>query len=149
MIQRKTEEAFAKERELEEVKNQRNKLMEELRFSQEQEISLKSQNAELQKGLDELQVENNALKEAEGLRRKQEGSMGDMPQFLEFSLSEIEEATQSFNGSLKIGEGGYGNIYKGILRQTKVAIKRLHSQRIHSHGTQGPSEFQMEVCAVI
>jgi chromosome segregation ATPase len=135
---------LAKEKELEEVKNQRNQLMEELRYSQEQKISLKSQIAELQKGRNELQVErDNALTEAEGLRRKQEGSMGDMPKFSEFSLSEIEEATESFNESMKIGEGGYGNIYKGILRQTKVAIKRLHSQ-----STQGPSEFQMEVCAV-
>ena len=140
LIQRKTEEALAKERELEEVKNQRNQAMEELRFSQ-------VQIAELQKGMDELQVErDNALKEAEALRRKQEGSMGDMLPFSEVSLSDIEEATQSFNKSMKIGEGGYGYIYKGILHQTKVAIKRLHSQNMHSHGAQGPSEFQMEVC---
>ncbi|XP_059456546.1 U-box domain-containing protein 70-like [Corylus avellana] len=139
LIQRKTEEALAKEREMEEVKNQRNQAMEELRSSQ-------VQIAELQKGMDELQVErDNALKEAQGLRRKQEGSMRDRLPFSEFSLSEIEEATHSFNESMKIGEGGYGNIYKGILHQTKVAIKKLHSQSIHSHVAQGPSEFQMEV----
>uniref|UniRef100_A0A2N9FI27 RING-type E3 ubiquitin transferase n=1 Tax=Fagus sylvatica TaxID=28930 RepID=A0A2N9FI27_FAGSY len=51
-----------------------------------------------------------------------------------------EEATQGFHESLKIGQGGFGSIYKGLLRQTEVAIKRLQSQ-----GSQGPSEFQMEV----
>ncbi|KAM4094699.1 hypothetical protein ACB094_06G214300 [Castanea mollissima] len=60
--------------------------------------------------------------------------------FSEYSLSEIEEATHGFDESLKIGQGGYGSIYKGRLHQTKVAIKRLESQ-----GSQGPSEFRMEV----
>uniref|UniRef100_A0A2N9GID7 RING-type E3 ubiquitin transferase n=1 Tax=Fagus sylvatica TaxID=28930 RepID=A0A2N9GID7_FAGSY len=84
---------------------------------------------------------DNARKEAEELRRKLAEAFRHMPQFFsEFLFSEIEEATQGFDESLKIGQGGYGSIYKGLLRQTEVAIKRLQSQ-----GSQGPLEFQMEV----
>ncbi|KAG6725414.1 hypothetical protein I3842_02G031400 [Carya illinoinensis] len=123
------------------AENQRDICIEELRISREQETSLKSQIAELQKERDELQMErDHALKEAEGLKGKLgEGSNGHMLELPEFSLSKIAEATQGFHESQKIGQGGYGNIYIGRL-QTEVAIKMLHS-----HGSQGSQEFQMEV----
>ncbi|KAH7863046.1 hypothetical protein Vadar_012628 [Vaccinium darrowii] len=93
---------------------------------------------------DELQAErDNALKEAEELKKEQaEASANTLaPEFFcEFSFSEIEEATSSFDLSLRIGEGGYGNIYKGLLRHTEVAIKMLRS-----NSEQGPSEFQQEL----
>uniref|UniRef100_A0A7N2MF47 RING-type E3 ubiquitin transferase n=1 Tax=Quercus lobata TaxID=97700 RepID=A0A7N2MF47_QUELO len=137
------EEALLKgKEEVEKVKNQRDQLMEEFRNSHEQIILLKSQLENLQKERDEFKMErDNALKEAEELRRKQAEASRHLPQFFsEYSLSEIEEATHGFDESLKIGQGGYGSIYKGRLHQTKVAIKRLESQ-----GSQGPSEFRMEV----
>ena len=144
MKQRKeVEEALVKEREeLEKLKNLKDQMMEELRIAKEEKALLKSQNEELQKERDELQIErDNALHEAEGLRSKQaEASI----QVFEFLPSEIEEATQGFHESLKIGQGGFGSIYKCLLRQTEVAIKRLQSQ-----GSQGPSEFQMEVCVFL
>jgi uncharacterized membrane-anchored protein YhcB (DUF1043 family) len=85
---------------------------------------------------------DNALIEAEELRRNQtEASSTHMPRFFsDFSFSEIEEATHHFDPSCKIGEGGFGNIYKGVLRQTQVAVKMLHSNSM-----QGPAEFQQEV----
>ncbi|PRQ23794.1 putative protein kinase RLK-Pelle-RLCK-IXb family [Rosa chinensis] len=92
---------------------------------------------------DELHVErDNALREAEELRKRQgEASSTQMPQFFnDFSFPEIEEATRHFDPSLKIGEGGYGSIFKGFLRHTEVAIKMLND-----HSLQGPSEFQQEV----
>jgi len=121
------------------VKNQKDQVMEELRVSQENEISLKNiQIAELHKKMNELLMErDNALKEVEGLRRM----LDDYDQFSEFPLSELEEATQKFDESRKIGQGGYGNIYKALLRQKEVAIKMLQSL-----GTHGTSQFQMEVC---
>ena len=128
-----------KEREeLEKLKNLKDQMMEELRIAKEEKKLLKSQNEELQKKRDVLQIErDNALQEAEGLRRKQAEASTQM---LEFLLSEIEEATQVFDESLIIGRGGYGNVYKGLLHQTEVAIKKLKS-----NGSQGPSEFEMEV----
>ncbi|XP_041001552.1 U-box domain-containing protein 33-like isoform X3 [Juglans microcarpa x Juglans regia] len=127
-------------RRAQDAENQRDNYIEELWISKEQETSLKSQLAELQKERDELQMErDHALKEAEGLKKKEEDSNGHMLELPEFSLSKIAEVTQGFHESQKIGQGGYGNIYIGRL-QTEVAIKMLHS-----HGSQGSQEFQMEV----
>ena len=140
MKQRKeVEEALVKEREeLEKLKNLKDQMMEELRIAKEEKALLKSQNEVLQKERDELQIErDNALQEAEGLRSKQAEAY---IQVFEFLPSEIEEATQGFDDSLIIGRGGYGNVYKGLLHQTEVAIKKLKS-----NGSQGPSEFEMEV----
>ncbi|KAJ8748935.1 hypothetical protein K2173_013371 [Erythroxylum novogranatense] len=92
---------------------------------------------------DELQMERDkALKEAEDLKKcRAEASGRHISQFYsEFSLSEIEEGTRKFDPSLKIGEGGYGSIYKCVLRYTVVAVKMPHSDSL-----QGPSEFQQEV----
>ncbi|XP_059456956.1 U-box domain-containing protein 33-like [Corylus avellana] len=125
--------------ELENVKNQRDQVKEELRISQEHELSLKIHIAELQKVMNEVQMERDyALKEVEGLRSRKQ--VGDDDHFSEFKLSEIEEATQKFDESKKIGQGGYGSIYKGLLRQKEVAIKMLQSP-----GSHGISQFQMEV----
>ncbi|XP_041028688.1 U-box domain-containing protein 33-like [Juglans microcarpa x Juglans regia] len=140
ILRREIEEGKAKEREIEMMKNKIDQLMEKFQIFQERETSLKNQIVELQMERD------NAVKEAEELRYKQgECSSWNMPRFFEFSLLEIKEATQNFNESLKIGEGGYGNIYKGYLRQIEVAIKRLNPQSLHSSCGQGRSEFQMEV----
>ncbi|KAF7844531.1 U-box domain-containing protein 33 isoform X1 [Senna tora] len=164
-LRKEVEEALeqAKE-ELGKMKSQNDKVYQELQLALDQKSSLESQIAssehmvkELEKKIisavellqsykkerDELQVlRDNALIEAEELRKKPaEASSTRMPQFfLEFSFPEIEEATNNFNLSLKIGEGGYGSIYKGILRHTEVAIKMLHPNSL-----QGPSEFQQEV----
>ncbi|EPS68729.1 hypothetical protein M569_06039, partial [Genlisea aurea] len=56
------------------------------------------------------------------------------------SFSEIIEATHNFNASHKIGEGKYGSVYRGILRNVKVAITMLPSS-----GSQSDSEFMNEV----
>ncbi|KAI6702502.1 hypothetical protein NL676_011638 [Syzygium grande] len=44
----------------------------------------------------------------------------------EFSWYELEEATHSFDPSLKIEEGEYGRTYKGSLHHMQVAIKMPH-----------------------
>uniref|UniRef100_A0A2N9F9D2 RING-type E3 ubiquitin transferase n=1 Tax=Fagus sylvatica TaxID=28930 RepID=A0A2N9F9D2_FAGSY len=158
------EEALAnKKEEHEKVKIKLNKVMEDLWFALDQKSSLESQIAEsheminglelrivsavelfqtYKKERDEFLVErDNALKEAEEPRRNQgEFSSTQMPQFSEFSFSEIEKATQNFDPSLKMGEGRHGNIYKGFLREIQVAIKVLQH-----HNFQDPSRFQSEV----
>lgn len=160
------EEALEKEKlELERMKKQQDEVMEELRIALDQKSLLESQIAESDRMVkeleqkiisavdllqnykrerDELEMEqDNALKEAEELRKSriEASSSTRMPQFFsEFSFSEVEAATHNFDPSLKIGEGGYGSIYKGLLRHTQVAIKMLHA-----HSLQGPAEFQQEV----
>ncbi|CAH8300948.1 unnamed protein product [Eruca vesicaria subsp. sativa] len=93
---------------------------------------------------EELQTErDSALREAEELRRRrtETSTLQQLPQyFTDFTFSEIEEATNRFDSSLKIGEGGYGSIYIGTLRHTQVAIKILNPK-----SSQGPVEYQQEV----
>lgn len=50
-----------------------------------------------------------------------------------FSYSELRQATNNFNRLLKIGEGGFGNVYKGSIKPAEgngdpvmVAIKKLN-----------------------
>ncbi|CAM6114917.1 unnamed protein product [Calypogeia fissa] len=60
-----------------------------------------------------------------------------------FSYDELKVATDSFNATLKIGEGGFGAVYKGYLRHspdTPVAVKRLSQ-----FARQGVREFMAEV----
>ena len=52
-----------------------------------------------------------------------------------FSLQELRDATNGFNRMLKIGEGGFGSVYKGTIRPLNgrgdpivVAIKKLNTQ---------------------
>ncbi|KAG5538373.1 hypothetical protein RHGRI_019075 [Rhododendron griersonianum] len=163
---KEVEEALARGKiELEQRKQQVGEVTEELCIALEHKSSMESQIAnseqmvkdleqkmfsavemlqKCKKERDELQKErDNALKEAEELRREKAGATANRlaPEFFsEFSFSEIVEATSNFDLSLKIGEGGYGNIYKGQLRHTQVAIKILNSNSM-----QGPSEFQQEV----
>lgn len=37
-----------------------------------------------------------------------------------FTLKEMEEATSSFNDENLLGKGGFGRVYKGILRSGEV-----------------------------
>ena len=162
---KEVEEELAKEKEeLERINRECDELMEKLHIAEDQKSLLEKQIGEsdrmvkeleqkiisavgllqnYKKERDELQKERDiALIEAEELRRSQTETSGTHTSqfFSEFSFSEIEEATQNFDPSLKIGEGGYGSIYKGVLRQTQVAVKMLHSNSL-----QGPAEFQQEV----
>ncbi|XP_024976041.1 lysM domain receptor-like kinase 3 [Cynara cardunculus var. scolymus] len=45
------------------------------------------------------------------------------------SLEEIELATNSFDETRKIGEGGYGSVYFGIIRKRDAAIKKMRSNK--------------------
>ncbi|KAK9734341.1 hypothetical protein RND81_04G132800 [Saponaria officinalis] len=47
---------------------------------------------------------------------------------LEFSYEELANATDNFNFSYKIGEGGYGAVYFAELRGEKAAIKKMDMQ---------------------
>ncbi|KAF3965913.1 hypothetical protein CMV_009943 [Castanea mollissima] len=54
-------------------------------------------------------------------------------------IEEIEKATNFFAESQKIGEGGYGPVYRCYLDHTPVAVKVLRPNAAH-----GRSQFQQE-----
>jgi len=60
--------------------------------------------------------------------------------YRKYTIEEIEEATNFFSNSLKIGEGGYGPVYRCELDHTPVAVKVLKPG-----AAQGHSQFQQEV----
>ncbi|KAH0698178.1 hypothetical protein KY290_015985 [Solanum tuberosum] len=61
-----------------------------------------------------------------------------------FTLKQIKTATKNFDASNKIGEGGFGPVYKGqLLDGTLVAVKQLSSQ-----SKQGNREFLNEISTI-
>ncbi|KAJ6801715.1 putative LRR receptor-like serine/threonine-protein kinase isoform X2 [Iris pallida] len=58
-----------------------------------------------------------------------------------FSLRQIKSATNNFDATNKIGEGGFGPVYKGVLPDgTEIAVKQLSSK-----SKQGNREFLNEI----
>ncbi|KAL5998391.1 hypothetical protein ACLOJK_009331 [Asimina triloba] len=72
--------------------------------------------------------------------------MGQIPiqTVQQFSLKELKKATQGFRSSNKIGDGGFGSVYKGKLRDgSVVAVKVLSAE-----SRQGDREFVAEIAAL-
>ncbi|KAK3405533.1 hypothetical protein EUGRSUZ_K01759 [Eucalyptus grandis] len=58
-----------------------------------------------------------------------------------FTLRQIKTATNNFDAANKIGEGGFGSVYKGFLSDgTTIAVKQLSSK-----SQQGNNEFLTEI----
>ncbi|XP_061370404.1 probable LRR receptor-like serine/threonine-protein kinase At1g07650 [Gastrolobium bilobum] len=58
-----------------------------------------------------------------------------------FTLRQIKAATKNFDAAYKIGEGGFGSVYKGLLSDgTVIAVKQLSSK-----SKQGNREFVNEI----
>uniref|UniRef100_A0A0E0PE31 non-specific serine/threonine protein kinase n=1 Tax=Oryza rufipogon TaxID=4529 RepID=A0A0E0PE31_ORYRU len=58
-----------------------------------------------------------------------------------FSYSELRSATENFSSSNRLGEGGYGAVYKGKLNDGRVVAVKQLSQTSH----QGKKQFATEI----
>ncbi|XP_024013897.1 cysteine-rich receptor-like protein kinase 17 isoform X3 [Eutrema salsugineum] len=77
-------------------------------------------------------------------RRKQKQEIELPTESVQFDLKTIEAATSNFSERNKLGEGGFGEVYKGTLMNgTEVAVKRLSKT-----SGQGEVEFKNEVIVV-
>ncbi|KAK1409574.1 hypothetical protein QVD17_36101 [Tagetes erecta] len=61
-----------------------------------------------------------------------------------FSFSELSKMTNNFSINNKVGEGGFGTVYKGVMEDGReIAVKRLSET-----STQGLDEFMNEVSCI-
>ncbi|KAJ6382662.1 hypothetical protein OIU77_031154 [Salix suchowensis] len=86
------------------------------------------------------QAEMKAERETEEKNRALNALAHNDVRYRRYTIEEIEEATDHFSPSNKIGEGGYGPVFKGKLDHTPVAIKALRPG-----AAQGKKQFQQEV----
>lgn len=82
-----------------------------------------------------------------GAQRQEDPSNDDFSgseNIIRYSYRELVRATSNFDKANKIGEGGYGPVYKGTLRDgTVIAVKVLSL-----HSRQGAKEFLNELLAI-
>lgn len=77
-------------------------------------------------------------RDREDLEGKQLGNIHN------FSHNELRNATDNFHRSNKLGQGGFGIVYKGILKDgTEVAVKTLSAE-----SKQGVHEFLTEISTI-
>ncbi|KAL6330614.1 hypothetical protein AAG906_003222 [Vitis piasezkii] len=103
----------------------------------ERETSQRIAKLEAQKRINAEMV---AIKEAEERKKMLDTLAQTDLRYRKYTIEEIEAATELFSESRKIGEGGYGPVYKSYLDHTPVAIKVLRPD-----AAQGRSQFQQEV----
>ncbi|XP_047154512.1 cysteine-rich receptor-like protein kinase 10 [Vigna umbellata] len=78
------------------------------------------------------------------LLRENFGEESSTLESLQFDLATVEVATKKFSHENRIGEGGFGDVYKGILPDGRqIAVKKLS----HSSG-QGAAEFKNEILLI-
>ncbi|KAL0330681.1 UNVERIFIED_CONTAM: U-box domain-containing protein 52 [Sesamum angustifolium] len=86
------------------------------------------------------QAEQKAKREAQEKYRALDVLSNNDIRYRKYTIDEIQAATDKFSRSMKIGEGGYGPVFKGKLDHTPVAIKVLRPD-----AAQGRKQFQQEV----
>ncbi|XP_077222635.1 U-box domain-containing protein 35-like [Tasmannia lanceolata] len=85
-------------------------------------------------------AEMKAITEAEEKKKALDALAHSDVRYRKYTIEEIEVVTDFFAESRKIGEGGYGPVYKCYLDHTSVAIKVLRPD-----AAQGRTQFQQEV----
>ncbi|MBA0660039.1 hypothetical protein Goklo_012095 [Gossypium klotzschianum] len=65
----------------------------------------------------------------------------------EFTFLELKTATKNFSRSLMIGEGGFGAVYRGLIRSSEVSHKKIDIavKQLSRSGFQGHKEWVTEV----
>ncbi|VAI57112.1 U-box domain-containing protein 52-like [Triticum dicoccoides] len=145
-------DAKQKAAQLSQMKVEESKLYQELRSSEEEALALvEMEKAKCKAALEaaeaaqkiaeleaqkRLRAEWKAKREFEERRRASDTDL----RYRRYSIDDIEAATHKFDRALKIGEGGYGPVYKAVLDHTNVAIKILRPD-----ASQGRKQFQQEI----
>ncbi|OAY53490.1 U-box domain-containing protein 35 isoform X2 [Manihot esculenta] len=148
--------AKQKARELQLWKMEEERRLEEARLAEEAALAIAEQEkaksraaieaAEAAQRIAEIEAqkrvnaEMKAHKESEEKKKALDALAHSDVRYRKYTIEEIEAATEFFSATRKIGEGGYGPVYKCYLDHTPVAIKVLRPD-----AAQGRSQFQQEV----
>lgn len=146
--------------ELEKIREEEERNFEKAKLAEEAALALAElerekasaalESAQMEKRLAEMEIENRkhaemrAMREQEERRKAENALAHNCIQCRRYDISEIEVATNYFNDSLKVGEGGYGPVFKGVLDHTDVAIKVLKPDIAH-----GERQFLQEVIIIV
>ncbi|KAF7078898.1 hypothetical protein CFC21_083247 [Triticum aestivum] len=145
-------DAKQKAAQLSQMKVEESKLYQELRSSEEEALALVEMEkakckaaleaAEAAQKIAELEAQKRLRAECKAKREFEERRRASDtdPRYRRYSIDDIEAATHKFDRALKIGEGGYGPVYKAVLDHTNVAIKILRPD-----ASQGRRQFQQEI----
>ncbi|KAK1371599.1 U-box domain-containing protein 52-like [Heracleum sosnowskyi] len=122
------------------VELQRWRMEEEARIAEESEMD--SAENEKTKSMEAMESSEAAERSKMHSQKEPEKKQEEPYEFRyrRYTIDEIEAATEQFSRSRKIGEGGYGPVFKCRLDHTPVAVKVLRPD-----ATEGRSQFQKEV----
>lgn len=136
--------------ELQRWKMEEQRRLEEARIAEEAALALVEREkekcraalkaAEASQRIAELEAQKRMNAEANQRKKTEDSFSHGSARYRRYTIEEIEEATKCFSDSLKIGEGGYGPVYRCELDHTPVAIKVLKPDAV-----QGRAQFQQEV----
>nr|AYQ93032.1 U-box domain-containing protein 35-like protein [Lupinus angustifolius] len=142
--------AKQKEMELQRWKLEEQRKTEELRMTEEAALTVAEKEkikanaameaAEANQKIIEFEVQQRMKIESDQKNKADDTISYSPVRYRKYSIEEIEEATNNFDISLKVGEGGYGPVFRCELDHTPVAIKVLKPD-----AAQGRSQFQQEV----
>lgn len=86
--------------------------------------------------------------DSETVDRSRNANPGEQNQenFRVYSYNELKSATNDFHTSNKVGEGGFGSVYKGRLRDGSLVAVKVLSIEVES--MRGEREFMAEIAAL-
>ncbi|XP_027071476.1 serine/threonine-protein kinase PCRK1-like [Coffea eugenioides] len=96
----------------------------------------------------ELNSQNMSDASTESRGRNQFPSLSERPNNLQvFTVAELKAATKNFSRSTKLGEGGFGCVYRGVIKSSDDPLKRVDVavKQLGSRGMQGHKEWITEV----
>ncbi|CAE5957687.1 unnamed protein product [Arabidopsis arenosa] len=136
--------------ELQKLRTEEERRLEELKMTEETAMSMVENErakaktaleaAEAANRLAEVEAKRRVHAEMKVLKESDSFSRHSIVRYRKYTVQEIEEGTANFAESRKVGEGGYGPVFRGHLDHTSVAVKVLRPD-----AAQGRSQFHKEV----
>ncbi|CAN1238122.1 Serine/threonine-protein kinase PCRK1 [Linum grandiflorum] len=96
--------------------------------------------------MSDFSTESSAKNSFAVLSQRQQSTSGNS-HLRVFTFSELKTATKNFSRSLMIGEGGFGGVYRGVIKSTVEVGKKIDIavKQLSRRGLQGHKEWVTEV----